>query len=98
MAPKQPLGYLRRDPTRASVPVSQPSIEPRAPCLTVSVNGEPYTVPSGCNVAWLVGQLGLAGQKIAVAVNREVVPRSRFGAQTLAQGDRIEVLEAVGGG
>lgn len=77
--------------------MSQPSIDTRA-CLAVLVNGEPHAVPSGCNVAWLVGHLELAGRKIAVAVNREVVPRSRYGVQPLAEGDRIEILEAVGGG
>ena len=38
------------------------------------------------------------GRRIAVAVNREVVPRSSFESQRIADGDRIEILEAVGGG
>jgi sulfur carrier protein len=49
-------------------------------------------------VAGLVELLGLTGRRIAVAVNRDVVPRSAFGSRQLATGDRVEILEAVGGG
>jgi sulfur carrier protein len=38
------------------------------------------------------------GRRIAVAVNQDVVPRSRFASHPLAPGDRVEILEAVGGG
>jgi sulfur carrier protein len=49
-------------------------------------------------VAKLVGLLGLSTRRIAVAVNRDVVPRSAFDEHRLAEGDRVEILEAVGGG
>lgn len=68
------------------------------PELELRVNGEPRHVAAGCTVAALVRQLGVAGARIAVAVNREVVPRSAFGSRRLAAGDRVEILEAVGGG
>ncbi len=42
--------------------------------------------------------LGLETRRIAVAVNRDVVPRSTFGERRLEAGDRVEILEAVGGG
>jgi sulfur carrier protein len=70
----------------------------RAEALPVTVNGEAESLPPGCSVAALVERLGLAGRKVAVAVNREVVPRSAFTSRHLAAGDRIEILEAVGGG
>ena len=66
--------------------------------LRLLVNGEPHDVPAGCTVEQLVESLGLRRGRVAVAVNREVVPRTRFSARTLAAGDRIEILEAVGGG
>ena len=66
--------------------------------LRLLVNGEPRDVPAGCTVEQLVESLGLKRGRIAVAVNRDVVPRSRFGAHPLAAGDRVEILEAVGGG
>ena len=62
------------------------------------VNGEPRNVPSGCTIDALVRSLGLGARSIAVAVNRDVVPRSSFGTRSLAPGDRVEILEAVGGG
>jgi sulfur carrier protein len=64
----------------------------------LQVNGEPRSVPAGCTVERLVRELGLERRRIAVAVNRDVVPRSRFDDHTLSMGDRVEILEAVGGG
>lgn len=46
----------------------------------------------------LVAALGLDRRRVAVAVNRDVVSRRTFAARRLAAGDRIEILEAVGGG
>ncbi len=66
--------------------------------LSVLVNGEPRSVPAGATVAALLGLLGVHGRRLAVAVNRSVVPRSRYDRVALAAGDRIEILEAVGGG
>jgi len=64
----------------------------------VSVNGEPQALPAGCDVRDLLAQLGMQGRRVAVAVNRCVVPRSAYASQRLAAGDRVEILEAVGGG
>ena len=66
--------------------------------LDLLVNGEPHAVPAGCTVEQLVDRLGLERRRIAVAVNRDVVPRSSYAARPLAAGDRVEILEAVGGG
>jgi sulfur carrier protein len=66
--------------------------------LDLLVNGESRVVPAGCTVGGLIDLLGLAGRRVAVAVNRDVVPRSAFGSRQLATGDRVEILEAVGGG
>ncbi len=62
------------------------------------VNGEPRCVPPDCTVKGLLETLGITGQRVAIAVNRDVVPRSTFETHRLARGDRIEILEAVGGG
>jgi len=66
--------------------------------LSVLVNGEPQSVPTGATVEVLLGLLGVRERRLAVAVNRSVVPRSRYDRVALAAGDRIEILEAVGGG
>jgi len=62
------------------------------------VNGEAREVPSGTTLERLVGLLALERRRIAVAVNRSVVPRSDFGVRSVAAGDRVEILEAAGGG
>jgi thiamine biosynthesis protein ThiS len=64
----------------------------------VDVNGEPEAVSTGCTVEGLIDALGLGDRRVAVAINREVVPRSTFEARRLNEGDRVEILEAVGGG
>ena len=66
--------------------------------LELLVNGEPRDVPPGCTVEGLIDCLGLERRRIAVAVNRSIVPRSLFDAHALGPGDRVEILEAVGGG
>ena len=66
--------------------------------LALDVNGEARSVTGPCSVAELLEQLGLGGKRVAVAVNRDVVVRSRYADIALACGDRIEILEAVGGG
>jgi len=71
---------------------------PHSAGLSIRVNGEPRTVAAGISVAELIEALGLTGRKLAVAVNRDVVPRAQHRARRLASGDRVEILEAVGGG
>ncbi len=62
------------------------------------MNGEARVVDSGSTVTRLLAELGLGEKRIAVAINREVVPKSTFSVHELATGDRVEILEAVGGG
>jgi sulfur carrier protein len=64
----------------------------------VSVNGEGRQIAAGMRVIELVAALGLSGRRLAIAVNREVVPRAAYTARVLCAGDRVEILEAVGGG
>ena len=66
--------------------------------LELMVNGERREVSNPCTVQALLEQLALGAQRVAVAINRDVVPRSSFAKRTLASGDRVEILEAVGGG
>lgn len=65
---------------------------------TLQVNGRPEQVPPDTSVRELLARLGFANARVAVAVNRSVVPRSAFDTHRLAAGDRVEILEAVGGG
>jgi thiamine biosynthesis protein ThiS len=65
---------------------------------TLHVNGEPRAFRPGSTVAELLRELGLGGRRVAVALNRAVVPRASYESRTIAPGDRVEILEAVGGG
>jgi len=65
--------------------------------MQVVINGEKTELASGISVRDLVEQLGIQG-KVAIEVNREIVPRSRFDSHELKEGDRIEVVHAIGGG
>lgn len=66
--------------------------------IEVDVNGEAKRLAADATVAELLEGLDLGGKRVAVAVNRDVVIRSRYAEHRLVEGDRIEILEAVGGG
>jgi sulfur carrier protein len=66
--------------------------------MQIIVNGNSTELPDGASMADLIERLALAGQRLAVEVNEELVPRSRFEAHRLASGDRVEIIHAVGGG
>lgn len=66
--------------------------------MHIDLNGEPCRLMPNATVADLLGQLDLAGRRVAVEVNHEIVPRSRYGEHALSSGDRVEVVHAIGGG
>jgi len=66
--------------------------------IAVSVNGEARQMSPDTTVAELVAQLARAGRRIAVELNGAIVPKSLHGATVLADGDRLEIVIAVGGG
>lgn len=65
---------------------------------TVTVNDQPRTLPDPATVADLLRALGKDPGKLAVEVNREVVPRADHPARRLADGDAVEIVTLVGGG
>ncbi len=84
-------------PTPAPAAGATP-LSAETPAAEIFVNGEAEVIPAGCTIAQLLVRLELGGKRVAVALNREVVPRSAHGEVRLSPGDRIEILEAVGGG
>jgi thiamine biosynthesis protein ThiS len=64
----------------------------------ILINGRPFEVPPNCTVEQLLQLLEMGERRVAVALNRDVIPRSHFGQRAISAGDRIEILEAVGGG
>jgi thiamine biosynthesis protein ThiS len=66
--------------------------------VVVSLNGERQSLSDGLTLGQLVIQLGLSTRRIAVEVNRAIVPRDAYDTYALAEGDTIEIVHFVGGG
>jgi sulfur carrier protein len=66
--------------------------------MRVFINGEERTVSAALTVRQLLDELGLAERRVAVEINRDVVPRSRHAEHRLSTDDRVEVVFAIGGG
>jgi sulfur carrier protein len=66
--------------------------------IELTVNGEPRRFDAPPTVAALLDSLALAGRRVAVERNGEIVPRSRHADTILGRGDRLEIVVAVGGG
>ena len=69
-----------------------------AASIRIHVNGAARDFIAAPTFEELLSELALAGRRIAVERNGEIVPRSRFAEARVADGDRIEVVVAVGGG
>ena len=66
--------------------------------MQILLNGTPRDCTQGITVASLLEEAGYAAKRVAVEVNREIVPRSLHAKYMLAEGDGVEVIHAVGGG
>jgi sulfur carrier protein len=66
--------------------------------VELTVNGEAMSISPGTTLAALIEQLGLDTRKVAVERNREIVPRSTYGAVKLDQRDALEIVHFIGGG
>lgn len=70
----------------------------KTPVIHLLVNGEARSFSAPLTLGQLVDTLDLAGRRIAIERNGEIVPKSQHGATQLADGDRLEIVVAVGGG
>jgi sulfur carrier protein len=66
--------------------------------IQLTVNGQRQRLEAVTNVTRLLEALELAGKRVAVEKNGEIVPRSRYADTAIADGDRLEIVVAVGGG
>ena len=66
--------------------------------ITLHINGQPRQFPATMILAELLDRLDLAGKRIAVEKNGEIVPKSQHAATPVSDGDRLEIVVAVGGG
>jgi sulfur carrier protein len=66
--------------------------------MEIELNGRPHRLAGPQSLQELVAALDLTGQALAVAVNREVVPRQRWAERLLQPADRVDIVRAIGGG
>ncbi|HZV54078.1 MAG TPA: sulfur carrier protein ThiS [Rhodocyclaceae bacterium] len=66
--------------------------------IEIVLNGAPRQLPAALTVAALLEREGLAGKRVAVERNGEIVPKSQHSQVAVATGDRLEIVVAVGGG
>lgn len=66
--------------------------------MEIELNGAPHTVADKQSVQELIAALDLANKSLAVAVNREIVPRQQWPQRLLKAHDRVDIVRAIGGG
>lgn len=66
--------------------------------MEITVNGTARPLSEPLTLAQLLDQLGLTGKRLAVEVNRDIVPRGEHATHALRDGDRVEIIHAIGGG
>ena len=66
--------------------------------MKITLNGEACQCKEPTTIQSIIEQRELSGKRIAVEVNMEIVPRSQFATHRLQEGDRVEIVHAIGGG
>ena len=66
--------------------------------MNIAINGEPRTLEDGLSLQQLISLLGLEHKRLAIEVNQEIVPRSEHDSYILKQDDKVEIVQAIGGG
>ena len=66
--------------------------------MEILLNGDARDLEAGASIAHLLLREGLAERRVAVEVNGEIVPRGLHEAHALREGDRVEIVHALGGG
>ncbi|MGH7782054.1 MAG: sulfur carrier protein ThiS [Candidatus Binataceae bacterium] len=66
--------------------------------ITITLNGEPSSIEGDAHLPALIARLKMRPRRIAVEINRQVVPKSDYAATILRAGDEVEIINFVGGG
>lgn len=66
--------------------------------MKIILNGDSREVPDNLSASELILSLGLANKRLALEINREIVPRSTFENHIIQPDDRVEIVHAIGGG
>ena len=66
--------------------------------ISIQLNGEPFELAQSCSVISLIEQLKINHGRVAVEINREIVPRSEHAHTPINANDVVEIIHAIGGG
>ncbi len=66
--------------------------------MNIVINGEQLTLEDNLNLQQLISLLDLENKRLAIEVNQEIVPRSEHASYALKQDDKVEIVQAIGGG
>jgi sulfur carrier protein len=66
--------------------------------MRLVINGKEQFFEDSLTLARLIEQLGMKGDRVAVELNRQIVPRTQWAETSLNDGDRLEIVHFVGGG
>lgn len=67
--------------------------------MKINLNGEEFTLDKKATTAWqLIEKLELTEARVAMEVNLEILPKSQLDSYTLQNGDKVEIVHAIGGG
>ncbi len=66
--------------------------------MILQINGDRREFPDLANVAELIEHLGMKGDRVAIELNLDIVPRDHWSSTALKDGDRLEIVHFVGGG
>lgn len=66
--------------------------------MQILLNGTPHDCPAAMTLADLLEANGYANRRVAVEINRQIIPRSQHGSTQLQPADQVEVVHAMGGG
>lgn len=90
--------FTQLSPESAGRRFAQASVIPDNVPMQILINGAPTSIDASQTIAELLLAQGLAERRVAVEVNSEIIPRSRHTCHALAEGDRVEIVHALGGG
>lgn len=66
--------------------------------MILTINAEPHEFTDGLTLSALIAELGMKSDRVAIELNLEIVPRPKWQATTLKNGDKLEIVHFVGGG
>ena len=66
--------------------------------ITIILNGENTQIDSGTNIEQLLDSMNLSEKRLAIEINQQIIPRSEFSSHSLNEQDKVEIVQAIGGG